>query len=244
MTKRLLSLAGLIAMALVMAVATSAQAIWLDAGASKTWQKKYTVGIDAQYRTSNKLESTERWGIGANFGWKPLKWLKVGADYSFLYSHRPERTTKKGNFVEDYWQPRHRVGVSLTGSLKFNRWELSLRERWQYTRNQGVNALKFGPDGLDKGYEYIPVRNRHVLRSRLKLEWGIKKKCPFTPYVSAEMYNSLNKAFQVTKVRYTAGCDYKIDRHNSVGLFYRFVDSYDNDETNLNVIGLEYAFKL
>ena len=40
MTKRLLSLAGLIAMALVMAVATSAQAIWLDAGASKTWQKK------------------------------------------------------------------------------------------------------------------------------------------------------------------------------------------------------------
>ncbi len=231
-------------MTLRVALPGRAQAIWLDADASKTWAKKYTAGIDAQYRTADKLESTDRWAVGAYVGWKPLKWLKVGADYGFIYSHRPERITKKGNLVESYWQPRHRVGVSVTGSLKFGRWELSLRERWQYTRNQGVNAKKFDPDGSYKGYEYVPVKNRHALRSRLKLEWGIKKKCLFTPYVSAEMYNSLNNAFSVSKMRYTAGCDYKIDRHNAVGLYYRFVDSFDSGESNLNVIGLEYSFKL
>lgn len=221
-----------------------AQALWLDAGASKTWAKKYTVGVNAQYRTTDSFKSTDRWEVGAEVAWKPIKWLKVGADYGFMYTHRPERETRKGNFVEDYWQPRHRVGVNLTGSVKFGRFDLSLRERWQYTRQQGVNAHKFGPDGEDKGYEYIPVKNKHVLRSRLKLEWGIKKKCPFTPYVSAEIYNSLNNAFSVSKMRYTAGCDYKINRHNAVGLYYRFVDSFDAGDKNLNVIGLEYSFKL
>lgn len=220
-----------------------AQALWLDAGVSKTWQKRYTVGADVQYRTTDALRTTDRWSVGAGFAWKPLKWLKVGADYSFISQHRLARTTRKGNLVDDCWQPRHRVGIDVTGSLKFGFFSLSLRERWQYTRQQGVNARKYDPDGNDKGWEYIAPKNRHVWRSRLKLEWGIRKKCPFTPYVSAEMYNSLNNGFAVAKMRYTGGCDYKINRHNSVGLYYRFVDSFEAGDRNLNVIGAEYNFK-
>ena len=226
------------------ATVCQAQAVWLDAGVSKSWQKKYSVGINAQYRTTDALNSTDRWAVGADFGWKPMKWLKVGADYSLIYQHRPERITNKGNIVESCWQPRHRVGVNVTGSVKFGFFTLSLRERWQYTRQQGVNARKHAPDGSDKGWEYVRPKDRHVWRSRVKAEWGIRKKCPFTPYVSAEMYNSLNNGFSVTKMRYTGGCDYKINKHNSVGLYYRFVDSYEPGDRNLNVIGAEYTFKL
>ena len=47
------------------------------------------------------------------------EWMKLWAEYS-----------KK---CAEYWGVRHRFNVSLTGSWKINRLELSLRERWQYT---------------------------------------------------------------------------------------------------------------
>jgi hypothetical protein len=47
--------------------------------------------------------------------------------------------------------------------------------------------------------------------------------------------------FDLSKVRYTVGSDYKINRHNAVQLFYRFVDNRSG--SNSNVIGVGYTYK-
>ena len=47
-------------------------------------------------------------------------------------------------------------------------------------------------------------------------------------------------------MRYTAGCDFKINKQNHIDLYYRFVDIRENDNFNnrdSHVLGVGYQFK-
>ena len=89
----------------------------------------------------------------------------------------------------------------------------------------------------------MEAKHKHVLRSRLEVEYNIAKS-KFTPYVSCELYNSLSDRFAVEKTRWTIGSSYKINKKNSVSLYYRYIANGDEDEEGGHVIGVGYKFKL
>ena len=94
----------------------------------------------------------------------------------------------------------------------------------------------------DLGYEDHTYKSkaRNVLRSRLQVDYNIRH-CPVTPYVSAELTNAWN----IQKVRYAVGADWKITKQHIVGLGYKFQRVYKDgeDEPNLHVISLGYKFR-
>lgn len=225
-----------------LSVASHAQSLWTSAEAKYDFSKKLSASLEGEYRTTNKFSSTERWTVGIGADYKVCPYFRVGAQYKFLYKHIEERITNKGNIIDSYWQPRQRFSLSLTGLYKWNRFTFSLRERYQYTHHKSMYVSKFdGDDGSQKLDEYIAPKDKNVLRSRLKIDYSIRK-TGLTPFVSVEVYNDL-KRFAYNKTRITAGGEYKINKHNSIEAYYRFIDQADQDDTDGHIIGIGYQFK-
>lgn len=70
----------------------------------------------------------------------------------------------------------------------------------------------------------------------------IRKKAWYEPYVSVELY----AAKKLEKMRYTAGCEFKINKHNIVDVFYRYQDINGGDNYNdrdSHILGIGYLFK-
>lgn len=117
------------------------------------------------------------------------------------------------------WKNRHRYNIAAIGTIKAGRWSFSLRERFQHTIESGESELR--------------------LRSRLQAKFKATNK--INPYVSIEMYNSLHSGekFDITRMRYRAGTDFKISKNVSTDLYYLF---NAESSANKNILGIDVAF--
>ncbi len=231
-------------------------ALWTEIGIQKSMGKQWKVGLETEMRTQKEA----RWSIGANATYKPVKYLRLGAAYNFLYRKSPQ--TDKPHYSKDedheydgfnrnekYWSPRHRISIDATGTVKVGGWlRLSLRERYQFTHRMEANYTrtkyrceqKYGTGGYyfewddpESEERTKPAESDHMLRSRLKLEMD-KKHCPWSPFVSVEAHNSLNSGqkLNLEKVRTGIGCEYKINKRNSLSLAYILTANIHDDEDN------------
>ena len=150
--------------------------VWTSIGAEKKISKKLSVGMEAELRTRDDVSTLDRWSVGVDAQYKLTKWLKVSAGYSFLDDNNEKITYKETNGMPnklaEYWGVRHRFNVSLTGSYKFGDWQVSLRERWQYTYRPEKTIDErwdFDDDEYDGKPKTYKGRGKNVLRSRLQL---------------------------------------------------------------------------
>lgn len=217
--------------------------IWTSAEVKKKIFPGFDASLEGEFRTRDGLKNVERWAATAGVAYRIFPFLKADAGYTFIYSHRLGEVTAKGNYVTDYWSPRHRLSVSLTGSYRWNRVEFSLRERYQFTRRTAQSVAKYdGDDGSRKNDEEISAKSKNVLRSRLQAEWNIKKS-PFSPYASCELYHSMTDDWALDKTRWTVGTGYRINKKHSLDFFYRYQNHADEDETNGHIVGAGYKLK-
>lgn len=222
------------------------QSLWTSADFKYGLNKQWSIDAGAEYRTKDAFKPSDRWTLGVGVDYKPVKYLKFDAGYKYIRQHSSLETTKKGNIIPAFWYNRHRAYVSATGKLKVGRFGLSLRERYQITQRIGKWVPKYASDGVTpKDDEWISNKCKHMLRSRLECEYDIKKS-RFKPSLSVELYDNLTDKFMVEKIRYTLGCAYKINKHNSIDLFYRYIQvpSIGDIEDLGHVIGIGYNFKL
>ena len=245
--------------------------IWATVEASKKINKKFKVVGDVEFRTYDFVNNIERTAIGVKFEYKILKWLKSNVGYQFHYKHNPEETSIKdpvydeeGNFAgneynidNDYWTIRNRFYLTASGEYKVGRFEFGLRERLQYTRTSSatVNETKYrydlGEDPLfsieDNTWtsttepEHKDAKHNLTLRSRLNVKYDIPN-CKVNPFASVELYTRLDEWKGYDKIRYRIGGSYKINKDNSISLYYLFEDV--NGEANGHAIGFEYSIDL
>lgn len=231
---------------------------------------RFSTGLSLGYKPFKHI----KFGIGYNFLYtcRPDKYKdksegEVGSDdYTIGYNLTPE-----------YWFPRHRFSAEATGSIKLWKWlKISLRERYQLTHSKArsVEKYKYRKNYLkqydfDEDWNEItwyqatvtetteteekPAYTDQVLRSRLKLEFD-KKRCPFSPFISAELHNSigLHEHWLLQKIRTGVGCSYKFRKQHKVSLSYTttfyMYDIEDNETVRLDErrhainIGYNYSF--
>lgn len=199
--------------------------------------------IEAEVRTQDGIDELERLAIGAGLDYKMIKWLKADAGYVLLMRNIPEHNSSKYHW-EQYWSPRHRAYLSLTGTWNPSKhWTLSLRERYQYTYEARRYAQRFYLSDGHRGSDRIEGGdNEQLLRSRLQVKWN-RKKCAWSPYANVEMLNDIHDGLNIDQIRYTAGCDYKINKHNTLGISYRFKDKSDRDEAKGHLLTFHYAYE-
>ena len=247
----------------VMALPAFAQSddfgVWTSIGLDKKLSKKMNIGFEGELRTTDG-NVADRLSIGFDAGYKFNKRLKISAGYSLLHEPNAERISyydedddlvmqqevnagdpkKRGEFDIT----RHRVNVSLTGDVNIWKLNVSLRERWQYTYRPEVTVderWNYYDEEWDGKPHTYRGKGKNVLRSRLKVEYK-DKAIKLTPFVSAEVFN----AWDVQKIRYSVGTEWKINKHNALELAYRYqhVSNDDTDyEPNRHIIGVAYTFK-
>jgi len=252
--KRLMKIA--IAASLAMAVTMPAMAqsegatgkdfgLWMTAGLEKKINKKWSVGLEFEYRLKDNIDGSgwgepSRWNIAIGADYKPLSWLKLDAGYKFMRDHSCyEWNEEKQEETIGFWGTKHRFYASVTGSYKVQNVKFSLRERWQYTYRPEVADVTY--DYNKDRYEPKKGKGKNVSRTRLQVSYD-KKKAWYEPYVSVEMYI----AHGLDKMRYTAGCEFKLNKKNVFDVFYRYVDIREDDNYNnrdSHVLGVGYKFK-
>ena len=249
--------------------------VWGTFEFSKKVNKKTKFVIDAEVRSIEALNNIERIAIGAKLDYKIKEWknlgksnsqieIKTNIGYNFIYGHTLSEKSLK-EFVTDageydynidnaYWAARNRTYFTLTGEFKLGRFEISLRERLQYTHTGSVTIEetkhRWEYSDEEEGYvcnketenEYKEAKNNLSLRSRLSVKYDIPN-CKVNPFVSAELYTRLDKWQAFDKARYRAGASYKINKNNSISLYYLYQDVSGNDPDG-HAIGFEYSIDL
>ncbi|MBR3546417.1 MAG: DUF2490 domain-containing protein [Bacteroidaceae bacterium] len=226
--------------------------VWAEMSVEKSINKKWSVGMETEFRAQEK----DRWSIGTGLEYKPMKHLKLGASYNFLYAYRPDKITKQVfdednelesfRYTHSYWSPRHRFSVEATGTTKLWNWlRISVRERYQLTHRTEKNVdrediemdAKYTEQGLINDTVYstktIAPNTDQVLRSRLKFEYD-RKGCAFSPFVYAEAHNSvaIGDNMLLEKVRLGIGSGYKINKKNELTLAYVLTFNIHDDDEN------------
>ena len=244
--------------------------IWTTFEASKKINKKFKVVGDIEFRTYDFVSNVERVAIGVKLEYKILKWLKSNVGYQFHYKHNPEEIKLKDsvlvddifigqnkNFDHDYWVIRNRVYATISGEYKIGRFEFGLRERLQYTHTCAAttNETKYeyksatGADLDPNSYQLFEetaleekdAKHNLTLRSRVNVKYDIPN-CKVNPFASVELYTRLDEWKGYDKLRYRLGASYKINKDNSISLYYLFEDV--NGGANGHAIGLEYSIDL
>lgn len=241
---------------MAVSVAAGAQTLLGGAEIGHKFAFGLNIGAGVEYRSADWFKSSDQWSAEVSASYKPVKPLKIGVAYKFIQAHTPAQQTSNYD-VSAFWSSKHRVSVGLTGEWKpLKVLTLSLRERYQYTYRPEMQVPRFDlDDRAPAGNKTVGAKSKHILRSRVMAEVKPSKKCRFTPYWSFELYSLLadvnhtketkGAAAFCDKWRVTAGTGFKINRHNSLDLFYRFAKNADEDELDSpHTIGLVYSFKL
>lgn len=250
--------------------------IWGTFEFSKKVNKKSKFVIDTEIRSIEAVSNFERIAVGAKLDYEIKQWknpekviskieLKSNLGYCFIYGHYlSEKNLKEYvdevgeynyNIDEAYWAARNRVYLTLTGEMNIGRFEVSLRERLQYTHTGAVTIdetkYRWEKQGGIKG-EWLPTtevepelkeaKENLSLRSRLSIKYDIPN-CKINPFVSAELYTRLDKWQAYDKARYRAGLSYKINKKNDISLFYLYENVNGNDP-DCHAIGFEYSIDL
>lgn len=223
---------------------TEGLGLWTSAEVKKKIFPGFELFAEGDFRLRENLKVVNRWSLGAGASYRVFPFLKAEAGYNYIQFNHPAGTTNKGNYIPEYWSPRHRANLSLTGHHNLGRFKLSLRERYQYTHRVGLSVPKYSSEEMtkQKDDEEISSKSTHVLRSRLLLEYNIRKS-GFSPYGSAELYNSLDKGGALKKIRWTLGTQYKLNKKNAFDFYYLYQDESDEDEANGHILGVGYSFK-
>ena len=243
--------------------------VWTSIDASKKLTDKMKFGIEGEFRTTDGVKELGRRSLGVSLSYKATSWLKADVGYIFMNTYEPAETKTEFFDVIDgvdtyntktdhaYRVNKDRLYASLTGSFKYKRLEFSVRERLQYTHTNDAfttedkvewyynDAANFSDPMMDTKteVEQKDAKRNTTLRSRLTVKWDIKK-CPIKPFVSAELFTRADEWRFHDKIRYRAGANYKIDKDNSVSLYYLYQDANDDDEPAGHAIGIGYSFDL
>lgn len=270
------NLKKLVALAVLMTVSINVTAsdfgTWLGAEAEKK-VGKFSFELGAGFRAQNNMKSVERWDASFGISYKPFKFLKFAVGYNYIYQYRIEekrnhydeyeqayedrpseiiREYDGYNINKPYWRSKNRFKFDITGDVNIGRFNISLRERYQFTHMNHVyySRDKYRLNGAtgevyfkETTKELKETRNNNRLRSQLKVEYDIRK-CKITPYASIEFFNELDEAFILGKTRVRAGGDIKINKENKISVGYVYQDERDADigETQ-HAIEISYKLK-
>lgn len=259
----------LLVLALVMSGARAEDfGMWTGVGFGQNLGVKgLDANLDLGFRSNNSLRNVDRWNAGLGLSYALCPNLKIGANYTYIYSYtgaenkphyKADTDIENGrNITRAYWRSKNRFSFDAKGDIDVGRFNFSLRERYQLTGYNRINVIKdkfrtpiYDENNTLVGYQKKETETdtkqhkcKEYLRSKLEASYNIRH-CPLEPSVSVEFENNLREAFKLDEVRYVAGFDWKISKKVHLGAYYHFNSGHDDDgNEDLHAIEISMKFK-
>lgn len=136
----------------------------------------------------------------------------------------------------------YRLGTNISKDgehTNFGRFALDAKTKIQLNKFEPKFRLRYTNQNEDFSNETETKYN--FLRYKLELEYHISDS-HFKPYIYGEFFQNLTEN-NASGLRFEGGLNYKINKHNVVGAYYR-VNSAISSGDCFDVIGLTYKLKL
>lgn len=151
------------------------------------------------------------------------KKLKVGGFYTFIHMYN-------NDFL---FESRNRFYVNLIYKETLEPFTIMWRGRMQTTfRDENKGSYRVNP--------------RHSLKNKLEVSYSIFGS-PIKPFISADFSNILfdpQRSFELTRIRYTGGVNWRLNRTNSLEIFMRYDQRIDYRDPNTVALGTTYKIRL
>lgn len=211
--------------------------IWSSVSTNKRLTDRFSVGTEFELRSSGFNLERERLGMQISGEYRLTNDFRLAAGYTFMNVQDEYRFTNDSMRV--HYQNRQRLFLQMSYRIRFGRFNLSLRERAQWTFKDETNRIRIYPgDPPVIGINTHRINPDLVWRNRARLSYDIVG-IPITPSISFESFYLLNEPEDLriynrdfsdfrtistffSKLRYSLAFEYRINRRNSVELFGMF----------------------
>lgn len=216
---------------------------------------RWSVGLSLSKRLYRNFSKTIN--VKAGLGYK---YLNVYHDWSTKYKDDDEGVENKldpqyyidnqydFNLNSSYVDSRHRLSASIQAAATVGRLKISLRECYQYTHTDSAEYTKDKYRYKNNAWtvntetDYKSAKDRQVLRSRIGLDYDIPS-WKYDPFVSYELFNSIDDSFEIQKSRITAGVDFSFNKRHNFEVAYMWQNQHDDDEPAGSFICVSYKFE-
>jgi hypothetical protein len=193
--------------------------LWMTVSVEKKISKKFKVVVAEEMRLRENISMIGQLFTDVSLQYKVTKNFLISGSYRF---------SMKQN-LDFMYEPRQRIYGDLVYKNKANKFDFYIRTRVQ---EQDRYIVGVSENNLQTWY----------WRNKVAAKYDAKD---FTPFISFEAYYSLNnpKGNVIDGLRYQAGTDYKLNKHNSFTLYYLIDQEIQvNNPQNSYVVGVEYNY--
>ena len=152
------------------------------------------------------------------------------------------------NLSNSYVDSRDRATVSLQASYEIGRFKIALRESYQFTYTDSATYSKekyrFKNDAwkpVETVQDGKSASRSQMLRSKISLDYDIPH-WKYDPFISYEIFNSIDNGFKADKSRITAGVEFSFNKKHNFDLAYMWQNQHDDDEPAGSFICIGYKF--
>ena len=154
------------------------------------------------------------------------------------------------NLSNSYVDSRDRATVSLQASYEIGRFKIALRECYQYTYTDSVTFSKEKYRYKNDAWKPVEIvqdgksaSQSQMLRSKISLDYDIPH-WKYDPFISYELFNSIDNGFKADKSRITAGVEFSFNKKHNFDLAYMWQNQHDDDEPagSFICIGCKFDF--
>ncbi len=189
------------------------------------------------------VENEAQYRMGVELDFKIAKGLKLMVAPQLRFDNdfsvdrlQLETALRYKTFGFLYWEANYRrinKPQDDLSSEKFSKYGFSLSAKETYGRFTPALRLRYS------NYADDDVDDKQFLRYKASVKYDIKK-CKITPSLAIEAFQELND-YELYKMRYTAGADYKLMKNNYIGISYK-LDYYKQEYRNRHIISLGYKY--
>jgi len=194
-----------------------------DKSEGEVGSDEWTIGYN---HTPEYWFPRHRFSAEATGSIKLWNWLKISLRERYQLTYTKARTTSKFRLRDKYYTELVTHEDEITYDYTTIPWTIIIPP----PTKELVHEHEEGWVSEEK-----PAYTDQVLRSRIKFEYD-KKRCPFSPFVSAEFHNSVSVGdhMLLQKIRTAIGSSYKFRKHHEVTLSYILTfDMYDTDDAGV-----------
>ncbi len=174
-----------------------------------------------------ELSFSEEFRLDENMSHIDKVFSELGAEYeifkdfdiSFNY-----RFSRENDYETRNYDLNNRIDVGLSYKHKINDFQIS-------------NRLKYQSESASPN-----ENNPTYLRNKLTVSYKLK---PISPYISYEFHYQFNDERVINRTRLSIGSKYKLNKNNSIKVFYIFEDKFNTTRLkHSHIYGINYSIDI
>ncbi|MDF1673275.1 MAG: DUF2490 domain-containing protein [Vicingaceae bacterium] len=176
---------------------------------------KFELSFNEEFRLDENMSHIDKVFSELGASYKILK----GFDVSFNYRFSRENDYETGNY-----DLNSRIDLGLSYKHKINDFRIS-------------NRLKYQTETANP-YENNPTYLRNKLTTSYKLN-------DIAPFISYEFFYQFNEESVINRTRISIGSKYKLNKNNSIKMFYIFEDKFNTTRLkHSHIYGINYSIDI